>query len=135
MSRYLLDTNTISQFVKKKASAHAFERLNHSDASQICVSIVSRAEVLFGLVRAANPPKLSATVEAFFQTVEILDWDEGTAQACAKLRSATESEGMGMGALDLMIAAQAMAAGATLVTNDGALKRLTPWLPVEDWTL
>ncbi len=134
MSLYLLDTNVISQFVKSKASRHAIEKLRHLHVDDVCTSIVSYAEVLFGLVRAGRPPRLSQAVENFFQTVTVRDWDENTAHAYAGLRAASSSQGITIAPLDLMIAAQALAAGAVLVTNDSAMKRLTPWLPVEDWT-
>ncbi len=134
MSLYLLDTNIISQFVKKKASASAIQKLKHLPVADACASVVSRAEVLFGLARVGHPPKLSQSVEDFFQTINVRDWDEDAARSYGKLRFTSTSQGITIAPLDLMIAAQAMAAGATLVTNDSAMKHLTPWLPVEDWT-
>lgn len=135
MSLYFLDTNIVSQFVRDKAPLRTVQRLNRMPAGNICVSIVTRAEILYGRAKAGHPPRLTNSINIFFQTAEVRDWDEKAAHAYAALRTETESQGIGIAPLDLMIAAQGLAAGAILVTNDSALKRLTPWLPVEDWTL
>lgn len=135
MSGYLLDTNTVSLFVRDRASAQLRGRLNRLPVNVVQVSAVSRGEILFGLVKAGKPPRLGHAVDTFFHTVTVLPWGEDEVAAYAELRFACTSQGITIAPLDLMIAAQALAAGAVLVTNDSALKRLAPWLPVEDWTL
>ena len=55
------------------------------------------------------------------------------AEHYALLRSAMEDSGTPMGNLDLMIAAQALAAGATLVTHDRVFHRVKH-LKLDDWT-
>jgi tRNA(fMet)-specific endonuclease VapC len=52
---------------------------------------------------------------------------------CA-LRAALEAAGTPLGGMDTLIAAHALAIGATLVTNDHAFQHV-PGLTVEDWTL
>ena len=72
-------------------------------------------------------------VEKFQVRVEILPWDSLAAQHYARLRSGLEEQGEPMGNLDLMIGAQALAAGAILVSSDKVFRRLKN-LKVEDWT-
>ncbi|ESQ87064.1 hypothetical protein ABAC460_21075 [Asticcacaulis sp. AC460] len=134
MSAYVFDTNTVSLFVRSRASTNAVQRLRSLSIESATISIVTRAEILFGLAKAGHPPRLSYSVEVFFRTVTVLPWAESEAHTYAELRRTCESQGITIAPLDLMIAAQALSAGAILVTNDTALKRLTPWLPVEDWT-
>nr|WP_255346308.1 PIN domain-containing protein [Asticcacaulis sp. AC402] len=98
------------------------------------MSIVTRAEILFGLAKAGHPPRLDHSVDVFFRTVTVLHWAGSEARAYGNLRRNCESQGITIAPLDLMIAAQALSASAILVTNDTARMRLTPWLPVEDWT-
>jgi len=69
----------------------------------------------------------------FLVRVEILAWDSAAAQDYAALRSALEDSGSPMGNLDLMIAAQALAAGAALVRHDRVFQRVKG-LKIEDWT-
>lgn len=131
---YLLDTNIVSLFLRGKASDRVLGVLSAHPVGTIHVSAISRAEILYGLTKAGTPPRLSHAVTTFFQTVVVPAWEEAEAQAYARLRTAIEGKGISIAPLDLMIASQALASQAVLVTNDAALKRLKPWLDVEDWT-
>jgi tRNA(fMet)-specific endonuclease VapC len=71
-------------------------------------------------------------VEEFLRRVEVLVWDSQAAQRYAQLRAALEERGEPMGNLDLMIAAQAIAADAILVTNDRGFRKVKG-LRIEDW--
>jgi tRNA(fMet)-specific endonuclease VapC len=134
VTAYLLDTNIVSLFVRGKASDQALAILKAQPVGMVYVSSVSRAEILYGLTKAGMPPKLTRAVAAFFHAVVIPPWGEAEAQAYAGLRTAIEKKGISIAPLDLMIASQALASRAVLVTNDAALKQLTPWMNVEDWT-
>lgn len=63
--------------------------------------------------------------------VEILPWDSEAAKHYAELRSALEDSGTPIVNFDLMVAAQALAAKATLVTHDRAFRRIRN-LRIED---
>jgi tRNA(fMet)-specific endonuclease VapC len=68
----------------------------------------------------------------------VLAWDHDAAVAYGGLRAALERAGTPLGALDTLIAAHALAAGAVLVTHDAAFHRLRtlamkPGLQVVDW--
>ena len=77
--------------------------------------------------------RLHSLIEDFFLRVAILPWDSEAAQHYGHLRASLERDGRPMGNLDTMIAAHAIALGATLVTNDRAFARIKK-LKVEDWT-
>ncbi len=134
MTIRLLDTNIVSLFVRGKASEQALATLSAQPVGSVHVSIISRAEILYGLTKAKMPPRLSHAVSVFFQTVVVPAWEDTEAQSYARLRTAIEAKGISIAPLDLMIASQSLASGAVLVTNDSALKQLTPWLDVEDWS-
>ena len=51
-------------------------------------------------------------------------WDEAAAEAHARIRVCAKRFGRSAGAFDVVIAAHAEALGATLVTNDAAIKNL-----------
>jgi tRNA(fMet)-specific endonuclease VapC len=130
---YLLDTNIVSRIVRGK-DVPTLARLKTHPPSDIGVSIVTRAEILFGLAKIGHPPRLSASVALFFDMAKTFALDEAAALAYADMRVLCEAWGLSLGPLDMMIAAQARALNATLVTNDSALKRLSHMLAVEDWT-
>jgi tRNA(fMet)-specific endonuclease VapC len=72
-------------------------------------------------------------VEEFLLRLEILPWDSECAQQYAPLRAVLERAGTPMGNLDMMIAAQALAAEAVLVSHDHVFRRVKG-LKVEDWS-
>jgi tRNA(fMet)-specific endonuclease VapC len=130
--RYLLDTNAAS-YVIKGNFPHVRERLLRVPMREVGISVITEAELRFGVARVPQAVKLGVAVEEFLLRVEILAWDSVAAQSYARLRATLDEHGEPMGNLDLMIAAQALAAGTTLVTNDRVFKRVKG-LRIEDWT-
>ena len=131
-SLYLLDTNTVSYVIKGNIP-RVQERLAKVPLAQVAVSVVTEAELRFGVERRREARHLRIAVEEFLLRVSILPWDSLTAQHYAHLRAGLERTGTPIGNLDLMIAAQALAADAVLITNDVALKRIKR-LETQDWT-
>jgi tRNA(fMet)-specific endonuclease VapC len=101
--------------------------------SEVGISVVTEAELRFGVARLPLAAKLGIAVEEFLLRVEILPWDSQAAHHYARLRAALEEHGEPMGNLDLMIAAHALAAEAVLVTSDRVFRRVKG-LRIEDWT-
>ena len=131
--RYLLDTNTV-RYVIKGNFPQVRERLLKVPISEVGISVVTEAELRFGVARL--PPqvaKLGIVVEEFLRSVEVLVWDSAAARHYARLRAALEEHGEPMGNLDLMIAAQALAVGAILASNDRVFRRVKG-LRIEDWS-
>jgi tRNA(fMet)-specific endonuclease VapC len=129
--QYLLDTNTASYIIKGNRPA-VDQRLASVPVAWIAISTVTEAELRFGAARLPEAAHLHRVIEEFFLRVAILPWDSGAARQYGSLRAALEREGRPRGNLDLMIAAHALALGLTLVTNDGAFRRI-PELKVENW--
>ena len=130
--RYLLDTNTAS-YVTKGNYPRVRERLLKVPMAEVGISVVTEAELRFGVARLAHAPSLKVAVEEFLLHVEVLPWDSNCALHYANLRAEVERRGEPMGNLDMMIAAQALALGVTLVTNDRVFRRVKG-LKVEDWS-
>ena len=70
--RYLLDTNTVSYIIKGNVPG-VRERLVKVPMSDVGMSVVTEAELRFGVARAPSPAKLSLAVEQFLLRVELLD--------------------------------------------------------------
>lgn len=127
----LLDTNTASYIIKGNLP-RVRERLLRVPMAEVGISAVTEAELRFGVARRPEANRLKNAVEEFLLRVEILPWDSEAAMRYSEIRAALESEGQPMGNLDLMIAAQALAAGAVLVSSDRVFSRVKG-LRVEDW--
>lgn len=130
--RYLLDTNTVSYVIKGNFQ-HVRERLLKVPIREVGISVITEAELRFGVARLPNAAKLGIVVEEFLLRVEILPWDSLAAQFYARLRAVLKQNGEPIGNLDLMIGSHAIAAGAVLVGSDKVFRRLKN-LKVEDWT-
>ncbi len=128
----LLDTN-IASYVIKGNFPRVRERLLKVPIGEAGISVITEAELRFGVARLPQAARLGMAVEEFLLRVEVLAWDSAVAQHYARLRAALEANGEPMGNLDLMIAAQALAAEAILVTNDRVFRRVKG-LKVEDWS-
>ncbi len=130
--RYLLDTNTASYIIKGNKPG-VRERLVKVPMSEVAISAVTEAALRFGVARRPDAARLKIAVEEFLLRVESLPWDSASARQYADLRATLERVGTPMGNLDMTIAAQALAAGAALVTNDRVFRQVKQ-LRVEDWS-
>jgi len=130
--RYLLDTNIASYAIKKNIP-QIRQQLIRIPTSDVGISVVTEAELRFCVAKVAPAPKLELAVEEFLMRVEILPWSSESAKCYATLRAELETKGQPVGGFDLMIAAQAIVSGVTLVSNDRVFKRVKG-LRVEDWT-
>jgi tRNA(fMet)-specific endonuclease VapC len=127
----MLDTNVASRFIRTSPSPMD-ERLTQTAASAITISAITKGELRFGLERKPGALRLRAAVEAFLSRVEVLPWGSAAAMAYGDVRARLSRVGTSLGALDMLIAAHALAEEAVLVTSDKAFARV-PGLEVEDW--
>jgi tRNA(fMet)-specific endonuclease VapC len=130
--RYLLDTNMASYIIKGNFPV-VRERLVKETMAEVGISVITEAELRFGVSRKPAAARLETAVEEFLLRVEILPWDSAVAKSYATLRSTLERAGEPMGNLDMMIAAQALTESAVLVTHDRVFHRVKS-LKIEDWT-
>lgn len=131
MTPYLLDTNTISHALRGHPAV--LRRLTTVPMASLKISVISEAELRFGLARRPDATRLRTLVEGFLQRVEVLVWDRECAACYSQLRADLSPRGKTIAPLDLLIATQAVVARAVLVTNDRAFAQCGA-LTLEDWT-
>lgn len=129
---YLVDTNTIS-YAASGRSTTALRKISEQPPGSVLISSISCAEVWYGLRRRPGATRLEQAIAALFAEAEILHWTTATAAIYADLRVTMERAGKSLSPLDMLIAAHALEAGATLVSGDRAFRHV-PGLQVEDWT-
>jgi tRNA(fMet)-specific endonuclease VapC len=132
MTIWMLDTNVVSNAVHRRSAALA-ERLLRVPTNQLCVSSISYGETRFGQAQRPASTRLAEAIADFFTEVAVLPWTRETALAYGDLRLVMKRLGKALQPLDMLIAAHAVEAGATLVTNDRAFRHV-PGLEIEDWT-
>lgn len=129
---YLLDTNACIRLLNGTSPA-LVARIADSDPAQIALCSVVKAELLFGARRSARRADNLRLLESFFEPLASLPFDDACAERYGVIRSELESAGTPIGPNDLMIAATALAHGATLVTNNVKEFSRVAGLRLEDW--
>lgn len=114
---HMLDTD-IASYIIKGRSPEIEAKLSLMMPAMVCVSAVTRAELMYGLKRLPVDHRLHLAVRQFLKVVRVLPWDAESADYYADIRHQLVSTGQPIGELDMMIAAHALSAGATLVTNN-----------------
>lgn len=129
---YLIDSNIFIDFLRGK-NKHALQMLMNSDASIFKVPSIVKAELLLGVEKSKDPGGNRLRVELLLLPFEMLPFDDKCVLHYARLRAYLEGRGTGIGANDYIIAACAMAYGATVITNNAAEFQRIPGLSVEQW--
>lgn len=133
---YLLDTNVISDMMRNPAGNVAQRALliaANEPNNKVCTSVVVECELLFGLRRRTNP-RWSTQFNRVMASIDVLALESAVATHYADLRTHLELSGTPIGPNDTLIAAHALALGATLVSGDAEFTRV-PGLQVENWLL
>ena len=128
---YMLDTDTCSYIVKRVPAV--LDRLQRVQMSQVCISVVTKAELLFGVHSAPHMPKSAALVSRLLASVRVEALGLDAAEQYARIRADLKSKGLPIGANDLWIAAHALSLGMVLVTNNVREFERVAGLQIENW--
>lgn len=134
MRRYMLDTD-ICSYVMKRSNDALLKRLQKVPVSDVCVSVVTKSELLYGVEVSPRRQQDEAALNAFLGYVEVLDFADQSSPHYAQIRSDLKKLGTMIGANDLFIAAHARSLGLTLVTHNTREFGRVPKLSIEDWTM
>lgn len=129
--RYLLDTNIVSHLYKFPDGAVA-NRVRDLESGELGTSIIVAAELRFGYTKAGSA-RLERVIEETLENFEIAPWDSPADMAYARIRTLLERAGRKIGQNDMLIAAHAVALGATMVTQNEREFVRVPGLEVENW--
>jgi toxin FitB len=126
VTRYLLDTNIISNVTKPDPSKALLAWMAEQTDSDLFISALTIAEIQRGLLEKAKGKKRTL-LEAWFTGPEgpqalfagrVLPFDEKAALIWARLMADGTAKGRPRSALDMIIAAIAEANGCVVVTDD-----------------
>jgi len=131
--RYLLDTNIISDLVRRPGGTVA-TRIAEVGEDSICTSIIVAAELRYGAAKS-DSRHLSERVGLLLSALEILPLEPPADQRYAEVRHHLARQGTPLGPNDLLIAAHTLAADLTLVTASTREFERVPSLRVENWLL
>jgi tRNA(fMet)-specific endonuclease VapC len=131
---FLIDTNTVSYIVRGKSAAARAKLASLKDDEIGCISSITEADIRYGL--AKNPSvSLRAAIEGFLRKIKILAWGSDEALSYGELRAKLERSGKTLGSMDMLIAAHAISANATLVTNDKSFSHVRDLNGIVNWAV
>lgn len=129
---YLLDTNVCVQYLNGRSEAIR-ERIQQTDADDIAVCSIVKAELFYGAQRSQHPERNLARQQQFLNLFLSLPFDDEAAMVYGRIRAHLAAQGTPIGSNDVQIAAIALANDLILVThNTGEFSRVSG-LRLEDW--
>jgi tRNA(fMet)-specific endonuclease VapC len=129
---YMLDTDICSYIIRERPVS-VLEKFKRIDTSNLCISAVTQAELLYGIAKSSSKKVNREIVDDFIGRLVVLDWNSAAAEKYGELRADLESKGKTIGNMDMMIAAHALSIGATVVTNNIRHFSTVPRLKSINW--
>ena len=130
---YLLDTN-ICIYIINEQPAQVLQRLIQAGRDSLAISTATVAELAFGVAKSTRADS-RAKLENFLSKFPILDWDQEAAWVYGNVRKTLEAKGQRIGERDLLLACQALAMDATMVTNNTREFERVEGLKLENWVV
>jgi tRNA(fMet)-specific endonuclease VapC len=119
VTRYLLDTNVLSEVVKKRPAPSVVARLRAAAADSLVTSSVCVMELRFGAARHPKGPALWQRLRReVLARVKVLALGEVEAVRAGELLADLEARGEQIGIEDVLIAATALTHGLVVVTRN-----------------
>lgn len=131
MTRYLLDTNIISDLVRNPRGSIA-ARIADVGEETVCTSIIVAGELRYGAAKKGSA-RLSSQVDAILGALTTLNLEPDADAHYGALRAKLEKAGTTIGANDMLIAAHALSTGAILVTDNEREFSRVEGLHLENW--
>ena len=129
---FLLDTNACIAIMNRRPATVREHLISHPIAST-AISIVSRFELQYGVLRSARVEQNQHTLDAFLAYLQVLPFADAQANEAATIRIELERKGTPIGPFETLIAAHAHSIGATLVTHNTREFTRVTGLTVTDW--
>jgi len=132
--RYLLDTN-ICIYIRQKRPEEVLRRFRKLRPGEAVLSVITHGELLYGATKSAQRTAALERLRELVNLLPALSLPETAAEAYGTIRADLEAKGEMIGNNDLWIAAHAVAAGLTLVTNNEKEFRRVRGLKVQNWAV
>jgi len=134
MLRYMLDTD-ICSYVMKRSNDLLLQRLRKVPVSDVCISVITKSELLYGVEVSPRRQQDEAALSAFLSYLEVLDFPDKASSHYGQIRAHLKKSGTMIGGNDLLIAAHARSLGLALITHNTREFARVPRLKTEDWAM
>lgn len=131
--KYLLDTNICIYLINKKPEKVINKFLQYK-TGDIAISAITVAELNYGVAKSKQKENNTIALKKFLLPLIILDFDFNDSVEYGKIRADLENKGIPIGAMDLLIASQAVCRNLILVTNNEKEFNRVKNIKLENWT-
>lgn len=131
-ARYLLDTN-ICIYIRQKRPEEVLRRFRKLRPGEAALSVITYGELLYGAAKSAQRVLALERLRELVTLLPALSLPETAAEAYGAIRAELETKGEMIGNNNLWIAAHAVVAGLTLVTNNENEFRRVRGLKLQNW--
>ncbi len=120
----LLDTNVISEMMKKSPSISVMSWIDRQEVTQLFISTITMAEIFYGINAFPDGVRRQSIEDAFNKTIRsafkhrILSFNEPASHIYGKIMGQRKALGKPMSVLDGQIAAIAISENAALATRN-----------------
>lgn len=127
----LLDTNTCI-YIINNMPPEVLEHFRSYKAGEVGISSIAASELAYGVAKSGSMKNRKA-LDMFLAPLQILPFDSECLWFYAEIRASLEKNGLSIGPMDTLIAAQALSIDGTLVTNNLKEFSRVPKLKLENW--
>jgi len=131
MLKYMLDTNIIVYTLKNRPAQ--VRKLFKQHEGQMCISVVTLGELIFGAENSQQVERNLADIEAMTARLEVLPLDNTAAYHFGQIRAELYRRGQPIEPYDMLIAGHARSSGLQLVTNNVREFSRVPGLLLANW--
>ncbi len=121
-------------YIMNNRTPRVINRCRRCEPGEIGISAVTISELRYGVSRSMQQKKNKVRVDEFLVPFEVLAYDLEAADVYGDIRFQLEKMGTPIGAMDMLIAAQALSRNLILVTNNEKEFQRIRNLKVENWT-
>lgn len=130
---YLLDTDILSNLMKRKPSVRLQSRVASVPADAQFSSSITLGELIFGARKKGSSNLMQQVEDRVVSYLPMLPFDADAARRYGDIRAELERRGTPIGDADLRIASIALARGLIVVTGNTKHFERVPDLVVENW--
>jgi len=133
---YLLDTNAVVALLRNRpTTVREGFRAAELAGDYLAVSSVVLFELWYGVEKSTHVPENTERLRVFLSgDIDVVAFDDEDAKSAGRVRVTLEKSGTTIGPYDLLIAAQALARGLTVVTENASEFARVQGLGWIDWT-
>jgi len=132
MTRYLLDTNHVSETIRPVSHLRDRIRAARATGNVFGVCVLTLGEIEAGIVQTAAPDEYRRRRTQILKDVRVWPLEPAVGRLFGELFRDAQARGHTLGSVDLFLAALCRYIGLTLLTNDRDFEGV-PGLQIEDW--